>query len=142
MKTQLRLIMCLFLGAFLLTSTGYSQSLFKIHDDIGGSGGGTSNQSDETDNTALYVIGGLAVVGIITYVVISKNNKKAEEEKSDSSSAFKQFNGVDLTSGFDDFEHEYKKAQDKIPVNLILGIRKEKDFVSDNTYLMGVSVRF
>ena len=142
MNNQIRLIVTLLLGVFLLTSTEYSQSLLKIHDDIGGSGGGSSNQSDETDNTALYVVGGLAVVGIIAYVVISKKNKKAEEEKSDSSSAFKQFNGVDLTSEFDDFEYEYQKAQDKIPVNLILGIRKEKDFVSDNTYLMGVSVRF
>ena len=30
----------------------------------------------------------------------------------------------------------------RIPVNLILGIRNDKAFVSDKTYLMGLSVRF
>jgi len=68
-------------------------------------------------------------------------NKNNDEEKSDSSSAH-QFSGVDLASGFDDFKWEYEKAQDKISVNLILGVRNEKAFISEKTYLMGVSVRF
>lgn len=142
MKNQFRFIIAIFLGVILLTSTSYSQSFLRIDDDIGGSGGGTANQSNGSDNTALYVVAGLAVAGIIAYVIISKTNKKDEEEKPDTSSALQQFSGVDLASGFDDFEYEYKKAQDKIPVNLILGVQNEKAFISDKTYLMGVSVRF
>jgi hypothetical protein len=142
MKNHLRLIIVALFVIMLLVSTGYSQSLLSIDDKIGGGGSGSSNQSNSADNTALYVVGGLAVVGIIAYVVISKNNKKNEEEKTDTSSALQQFGGVNLASGFDDFEHEYKKIQDRIPVNLILGIRNDKAFVSDKTYLMGLSVRF
>jgi drug/metabolite transporter (DMT)-like permease len=142
MKNQFHFIITIFLGVILLTSTGYSQSFLRIDDDIGGSGGGSTNQTNDSDNTALYVIGGLALAGIIAYVIISKSSKKDEEEKSDTSSALQQFSGADLASGFDDFEHQYKKAKDKIPVNLILGVRNEKVFISDKTYLMGVSVRF
>jgi hypothetical protein len=142
MKNQFRFIITAFVGVMLLISSGYSQNLLRINDEIGGGGSGSASQDNSSDNTALYVIGGLAVAGIIAYVVISKANKKDEEEKSDTSSALQQFTGVDLASGFDEFEHEYKKAQDKIPVNLILGVRNEKAFISDKTYLMGVSVRF
>jgi len=142
MRNYFRFIITTFLGVMLLISSGYSQNLLRIDDDIGGSGGGSTNQDGGSDNTAIYVVAGLAVAGIIAYVVISKANKKDEEEKSDTSSALNQFNNVSLASGFNDFEYEVKKAQDKIPVNLILGIRKEKAFISDKTYLMGVSVRF
>jgi hypothetical protein len=143
MKSQFRFIIVLFIGVILLTSMGYSQSAFRINDDIGGSGGGTSNQSSGSDNTALYVVAGLAVAGIIAYVIINKVNKKdEEEEKADTSSALQQLRSINLASGFNDFEHEVKKAQDQIPVNLILGVRNEKVFISEKTYLMGVSVRF
>jgi len=138
MKNKIRNTIIVFLGVILLTSAGYSQNLLRIYKDFGGSG--SSDQGDNSsDNTALFVVGGLIVVGIIAYTVIGKKN---EEDKSDTSSALLQFSGADLASGFDDFEHEYKKVQDKIPVNLILGIRNEKAFVSNKTYLMGVSVRF
>ena len=112
--------------------TSYSIHYTKLYD-------GNSDQTNNADNTAIYVVGGLAVVGIIAYVVISKSNKKNEEEKPDTSSALQQFNGLNLASGFDDFEHEYKKMQEKIPVNLILGVRNDKAFVTDKTYLMGLS---
>ena len=142
MKNYFRFIITAFLGVMLLISSGYSQNLLRIDDEIGGGGGGSTNQDGSSDNTAMYVVAGLAVAGIIAYVIISKKNKEAEEEKSDTSSALNQFNNVNLASEFNDFEYEVKKAQDKIPVNLILGIRKEKAFISDKTYLMGVSVRF
>ena len=142
MKNLFRLIITAFLGIILITSSGYSQNYLRINDDIGGSGGGSTSQDNNSDNTALYVVAGLAVVGIIAYVVISKKNKSDGEEKSDTTSNLKQFNGVDLALGIDDFEHELKKIEDKIPVNLILGVRNENAFISDKTYLMGVSVRF
>ena len=142
MKNQFLFIIAVFLGIILIMSDGNSQNLLRIDDDIGGGGSGSTNQDGSSDNTALYVVAGLAVAGIIAYVIINKVNKKDEEDKSDTSAAIQQFNGVDLASQSDDFEFEYKKVQDNIPVNLILGVRNEKAFVSDKTYLMGVSVRF
>ena len=142
MKNQIRFIIVLLLGIILLDSNGHSQSILRLEDEIGGGGSTSSSQGNSSDNTALYVVGGLAVVGIIAYVVISKSNKKNEKEKPDTSSALQQFSGSDLASGFNEFEYEYKKVQDKIPVNLILGVRNDRAFVSDKTYLMGVSLRF
>jgi len=142
MKNQLRFLILLLVGIILIAPPEYSQSFLRINDEIRGSGSGNSDQTNNADNTAIYVVGGLAVVGIIAYVVISKSNKKNEEEKPDTSSALQQFNGLNLASGFDDFEHEYKKMQEKIPVNLILGVRNDKAFVTDKTYLLGLSVRF
>ena len=37
-------------------------------------------RDNSSDNTALYVVGGLAVVGIIAYVVISKKIKKLRKK--------------------------------------------------------------
>jgi hypothetical protein len=134
-------IISLSFGIFLPTSTGFSQSFLRIYDDIGGSGGTTTPQTDDSDNTAIYIVGGLVVAGVIAYMVITKMNKKDEEE-ADTSSALSNFNATDFASEFNEFEHEVAKAKDNFPVDVMIGIRNNKAFVSDKTYLMGVSVRF
>jgi hypothetical protein len=112
----------------------------RIYEDIGG-GSGSGSQSDNSDNTAIYVVGGLIVAGVIAYMVIKKNKKKDKEE-ADTSSALNNFNPLDFASEFDDFEHEVAKAKDNFPVDFMIGVRNNKAFISDKTYLMGVSVRF
>lgn len=134
-------IISLSFGILLPTSIGFSQSNLRIYDEIGGGGSATSQESDNSDNTAIYIVGGLVVAGVIAYVVITKMNKKDEEE-ADTSSALNIFNTTDFASEFNDFEHEVAKAKDNFPVDVMIGIRNNKAFVSDKTYLMGVSVRF
>jgi len=134
-------IISLSFGILIPTSTGLSQSSLRIYDDIGGSGSTTAPQSDDSDNTAIYIVGGIIVAGVIAYMVITKNKKKDEEE-ADTSSALNNFNATDFASEFNEFEHEVAKAKDNFPVDVMIGIRNNKAFVSDKTYLMGVSVRF
>jgi hypothetical protein len=134
-------IISLSFGILLPSSTLYSQNYLRIYEDIGGGGSGSGSQSDGSDNTAIYVVGGLVVVGVIAYMVITKNKKKDKEE-ADTSSALNNFNTPDFASEFDDFEHELAKAKDNFPVDFMIGIRNNKAFISDKTYLMGVSVRF
>jgi len=134
-------IISLSFGILLPSSTLYSQNNLRIYDEIGGGGSGSGSQSDGSDNTAIYVVGGLFVVGVIAYMVITKNKKKDKEE-ADTSSALNNFNTPDFASEFDDFEHEFAKAKDNFPVDFMIGIRNNKAFSSDKTYLMGVSVRF
>ena len=141
LKIILIAIISLTFGILLPGATLYSQNYSRIYEDIGGGGSGSGSQSDGSDNTAIYVVGGLVVVGVIAYMVITKNKKKAKEE-ADTSSALNNFNSLDVASEFDDFEHEVAKAKDNFPVDFMIGIRNNKAFVSDKTYLMGVSVRF
>ena len=128
-------------GLLLPTSTGYSQSYLRINDEIGGGGGGSVPQSDNSDNSAVYIVGGLIVVGVITYLVLRKNKKKDTEE-SDSSSALNGLNSSDFASKFNDIEHKIEEAKENFPIDLFIGVRNNKAFISDKTYLMGVSVKF
>ena len=128
-------------GILLPTSTGFSQSHLRINEDIGGGSGGSSSQSDNSDNSTIYIVGGVVFAGMIAYYFLTKNKKKDEEE-ADTSSALNNFNTTDFASEFDDFEHEVAKAKDNFPVDFMIGIRNNKAFVSDKTYLIGVSVRF
>jgi len=141
LKIILIAIISLTFGILLPSATLYSQNYSRIYEDIGGGGSGSGSQSDGSDNTAIYVVGGLVVVGVIAYMVITKNKKKAKEE-ADTSSALNNFNSLDVASEFDDFEHEVAKAKDNFPVDFMIGVRNNKAFISDKTYLAGVSVRF
>jgi len=134
-------IISLSFGILLPTSTGFSQSYLRIYDVPGGSGGSVPTQSDDSDNTAIYIVGGLIVAGVIAYMVITKNKKKDEEE-ADTSSALNNINTFVFASELNDFEHEVAKVKENFPVDFMVGIRNNKAFVSDKTYLMGVSVRF
>jgi len=134
-------IISLSIGLLLPTSTGFSQSNLRTYEDIGGGSGGSSSQSDNSDNSTIYIVGGVVMAGMIAYYFLTRNKKKDVEE-ADTSSALNNFNTTDFASEFDDFEHEVAKAKDNFPVNIMIGIRNNKAFVSDKTYLMGVSVRF
>jgi hypothetical protein len=135
-------IISLSFGILLPTSTGFSQSYLRIYDEIGGGGNTTTQQSDNSSNTTLYIVAGVVVAGVVAYVLITKNKKKDKEEESDTTSALIRFDDSDVAAQFNDFEHELEKVKDQIPVNVFLGVRNERAFVSDRTYLMGVSVRF
>jgi hypothetical protein len=141
LKIILIAIISLSFGILLPDATLYSQNYLRIYDDIGGGSGGSSSQSDDSDNTAIYVVGGLIVAGVIAYMVIKKNKKKDKEE-ADTSSALNNFNSPEFASEFDNFEHEVAKAKDNFPIDFMIGVRNNKAFISDKTYLMGVSVRF
>ncbi|MCH7516026.1 MAG: hypothetical protein IIB08_02675 [Bacteroidetes bacterium] len=140
LKILIIAIISLSFGLLLPSATLYSQNYLRIHTEIGGSGGSVQ-QTDNSDNTAIYVVGGLIVAGVIAYMVITKNKKKNKEE-ADTSSALNNFNTPNFASEFNDFEHELAKAKDNFPVDFVIGIRNNKAFISDKTYLMGVSIRF
>ena len=140
LKILIIAIISLSFGLLLPSATLYSQNYLRIHTEIGG-GGGSVQQTDNSDNTAIYVVGGLIVAGVIAYMVITKNKKKNKEE-ADTSSALNNFNTPNFASKFNDFGHEVAKAKDNFPVDFVIGIRNNKAFISDKTYLIGVSIRF
>ena len=129
-------------GILLPSSTAYSQSSLRIDEEPGGGGNGGSQQTDNSDNTLIYVVAGALLVGAITYYIISKNKKREREQEVDTTSAFIGYSNSILAVGFTDFDHELQKVKDSIPVDLIIGIRNERGFISDKIYLMGVAIRF
>ncbi len=141
-RIPLIVIISISFGILLPSSTAYSQSYLRIDEDIGGGGNGGSQQTDNSDNTLIFVVASVLVAGVIAYYFISKNKKKAKEQEADTTSAFIGYNNSTLAVEFTDFDHELQKAKDSIPVDLIIGIRNERGFISDKTYLMGVSIRF
>jgi hypothetical protein len=141
LKIILIAIISLTFGILLPSATLYSQNYLRIYEEPGGGGGGSSSQTENSDNSTIFIVGGVVMAGIIAYYLLTKNKKKDKEE-ADTSSALNNFNTTDFASEFDDFEHEVAKAKDNFPVDFMIGIRNNKAFISDKTYLMGVSVRF
>lgn len=124
-------------GILLPTTTCFSQNTLMINEGIGGSDNGTTEDNNSSDNVALFIVGAVLIGGFIAYSLL-KNDK----EKPDTSDAVDNSSLITREINFNSFNSKIQKAKEEIPVNLILGIRKEKAFISERTYLVGVSVRF
>lgn len=117
-----------------------AQNNLGIFEDIGG-GSGTGSASSDSDNTFIYVAGGLLIAGVIAYALFFRKGKKQEEE-SDSTQAHNILNRTGNEFYSSDFEKEITSLKESFPVDILLGVRREDSFISEKTYMMGVSVRF
>lgn len=128
------LILCI----AIFSSEVFAQSGLRVFDEIGGGGGSTSTQSDEgNDDTALYVVGGLVIAGILVYALVIKKDKKAPEDSTTTNQSNLRL------SEFNDFafEQEVQKVREKIPVDLVVGVKNNQAFLNDKTYLFGLRVK-
>ena len=125
-------------GILIPTAEGFSQNILIINSDVGGGSGSTTPQTESgSGNSGLYIVGGLLIGGIVIYALLKKNKDKSDTtDTKDKSSLLIQDNK------FESFNTKLQKAKNDIPVDLILGVRNEKAFISEKTYLLGVSVRF
>jgi len=124
-------------GILLSSSTSYSQSYLRIDEDIGGGSNGFADEEDNSGNTLIFV-GAAIVIGVIAYLLITH---KSKEEKSDYDASSSIYDS-NLVFEFNDIDHKIEKVKDSIPIDLFIGIRNERSFISDKTYLMGVSIKF
>jgi hypothetical protein len=134
------LIILLVFSIALPQSSLLAQNNLRLYEDIGG-GSGTGSTDDNSDNTFIYIAGGLLIAGVIAYALFFKKDNKQEEE-SDSTQALNILNRTGNEFYSSDLEKEITSAKESFPVYILLGIRREDAFISDKTYLMGVSVRF
>jgi hypothetical protein len=127
----------LVLAIFTLQSEILAQSNLRILDVPGGSGGGTTQTEESNDNTAIYVVGGLLIAGILAYALVFKKDKKTETDTTaslNSNLIYSEANDLDTTE-------ELQKVKDKIPVDLFLGIRNNEAVMNDKTYMLGLRVK-
>ena len=131
------LAVILILAIVFLPSVSFAQSNLRIFEDPGGSGNGTTQTEESNDNTAMYVIGGLVIGGILLYALLLKPEKKAETDTTASLNSQLIYSEA---HGFDSTE-ELQKVKEKIPVDLFLGIKNNAAVMNDKTYLLGVRVK-
>ncbi len=134
------LIFLLIFSIALPQSSLLAQNNLRIYE-VPGGGSGTGSTNGDSDNTLIYVAGGILVAGVIAYALFFKKDKKAEEE-SDSTQALNILNRTGNEFYSSDLEKEITSAKESFPVDILMGIRREDAFISDKTYIMGVSVRF
>lgn len=116
----------------------FAQSNLRIFDVPGGGGGGTTQTEESNDNTAIYVIGGLVIGGILLYALVLKPDKKVETD----TTASLNFNLIySEVKGFDTTNEELQKVKDSIPIDLFLGIKNNEAVMNDKTYLLGLRVK-
>lgn len=128
------LILCL----VIFSSEVWSQNGLRVFDEIGGGGGSTTTQSDDgNDDTALYVVGGLVVAGILVYALVINKDKKAPEDSAKTKESNLRLYEVNSLA----YEQEIQKVKDKIPVDLIMGVRNNQAVLNDKTYLFGLRVK-
>jgi len=127
----------LILSIAILSSESFAQSGLRIFEDIGGGGNTTTQTDDSNDNTALYVVGGLVVAGILVYALVINKDKKAPGDSTASTNSNLILSDVRGLS----FDEEVQEVKEKIPVDFFMGIRNNKAVVNDKTYLLGVRVK-
>jgi len=127
----------LIISISILSSEIYAQNSLRIFDVPGGSGGSTSQSDQSNDDTALYVVGGLVIAGILVYALVIKKDKKTD---TDTTASVNSNLRLAEANGFNPAE-ELQKVKDKIPVDLFLGIRNNEAVRNDKTYLLGLRVK-
>ena len=108
-------------------------SIQKTHDEL----------SDYEDSSQMLTYLSVAVVvGLLIYVVANSNSDKAESENTKKIKDEKNTTDVEE----DDFGYTSplmkKKNEEEIPINVYLGIKRNNNQFSDNTFQIGVSYNF
>lgn len=113
----------------------YSQNIYGIQDQIGGSGsGGTSVQ--QSDDTMLYILGGAVIAGIVVYALM---RDKKEKPKNDSDSVNLK---VDIPVQQLILNDDIQKWQPQIPINILIGLQNDSIRKDTKRYFVGLAYNF
>ena len=113
----------------------YSQNIYGIQDQIGGSGsGGTSVQ--QSDDTMLYILGGAVIAGIVVYALM---RDKKEKPKNDSDSVNLK---VDIPVQQLILNDDIQKWRPQIPINILIGLQNDSIRKDSKRYFVGLAYNF
>lgn len=137
-KLQLKVIIStVILAIFSFQSVGYSQSGLRLYEEPGGGGSGTTQTDGGTDNSTIYIVGGLVIAGILAYALFFKEKKKDADTTASLNSELIYSEVVDL----DNANENIRQLKDKMPVDLFLGIRNNEAVLNDRIYQVGLRVK-
>jgi hypothetical protein len=110
------------LEIILFSPSAYPQSINRIDENIGGSGTNTTSGDSQNDNTLLYIVAGVIVVGLIVWKVFldKKEPKTKNDVKTDSTKA-----SLDTIfyNNLSERESELHRIQNQIPFEIFLGLK-------------------
>ena len=137
-KTSFSIVaIILIFSVLFLPIESFAQSNLRTFEDPGGGGSSTTQTEESNDNTAIYVLGGLVIGGILLYALVLKPDKKAETDTTASLNS----NLIYSEANHFNSAEELQKVKDKIPVDIFLGIRNNEALMNDKTYLLGLRVK-
>jgi hypothetical protein len=125
------------LGILLLPSESQAQNNLRIFEVPGGGRGTTQTEDSDNNTTAIYIVGGLVVAGILAYALFFKEKKNDTDTAAslNSNLIYSEINDVDT------FNENMQEFKDKIPVDFFLGVRNNEAVLNDKTYSLGVRVK-
>jgi len=128
----------LVLAITMLSSETWAQSNLRIFDVPGGGNNGTNQTDEGSNNSTIYIVGGLLIAGILAYALFFKE-KKADTDTTASLSSPSDYSNI---SRFDSFEEEFQTAKEEIPVDIFLGVNNDKAILNNKIYQLGLRVKF
>ncbi len=129
------LILGLFLSIFIC-NLSYSQQLKKLYEVPGGGSGSSSTTVESNDDYTLYIVGGLIVTGIVVYALL---RDKKEKSTKDTTSAIlsDDFLAQNLS-----YIERVANMQSQIPINISIGIQRDKALKDERRYYVGLNYNF
>ena len=127
----------LVLGIFLIFNDfSYSQQLNKVFEEPGGGSTNTNTTVESNDNTTLYVVGGIIVVGIVVYALL---RDKKEKPTKDTTSVI--LNDEFLAQNLS-YNEKVAIMQSQIPINISIGVQRDKALKDERRYFVGLNYNF
>ncbi len=109
-----------------------AQQINRINDKIGGSGSTSSNVS-QSDDTFLYIVGGVVIAAIIVYG-LTRDKKEVKSEEDSTKASLKpemyKFNNLLITNT--------KNKINPLPVDLYFGFKNTTHFIDTKKYILGI----
>jgi len=136
LKTVISPVMIVLFLTFSLSGLGYGQQLNKIYEDIGGGSGSSNSAVESNDDYTLYIVGGLVVTGIVVYALM---RDKKENPTKDTTSAI--LNDDFLAQNLSYIER-VANMQSQIPINISIGIQRDKALKDERRYYVGLNYNF
>ncbi len=128
----------LVLSISILSTETFAQNNLKIFDVPGGSGGSSSQTDEGSDNTAIYVIGGLVIAGLLAYALVFKKDKKSESDTTASLNSNQLYSGVNSHNSVGE---DIQKVKDEMPLDIFLGIKNNEALLNERTYQLGLRIK-
>jgi hypothetical protein len=136
LKTVISPLMFALFLTFSLSGLGYSQQLNKIYEDIGGGSGSTNSAVESDDDYTLYIVGGLVVTGIVVYALL---RDKKENPTNDTTSAILNDDFIEQNLSYNE---RVTNMQSQIPINISIGIQRDKALKDERRYYLGLNYNF
>jgi hypothetical protein len=120
----------------IISDFSYSQQLNKIFEEPGGGSTNTNTTVESNDNTMLYVVGGAVIVGIVAYALL---RDKKENPTKDTTAAI--LNDEFLEQNLS-YNQKVANMQSQIPINISIGVQRDKALKDEQRYFVGLNYNF